>query len=502
MVVTAKEGKAKTQVIQTESVRFDDKMKGGDVELGSTGTSLDSTMAAGSQSSLSTEQQNTNNNGGNDLSNVDLLESPTRAIRRKSTQSRLNARLQKKQSFGEKKSPNSTTGSPRARYFSFEIESAKPQKPEKVYHSLHNKRKVLLKQVLPFIIAFFIYLRFRVEVCREVAKQNDDDDDKNDSCVNETAETTKMLNYIIVMFCCYQIRKELMENRNLLFHNVDGIKMGLFGYIMVGTDKDKETNLKPQGLVDMILGQLPLHRRWNIRGHWIVPLFISISYACYYVDYARNEVAGVTNIGYLIPYLISTFCYIFIINFLVLYNLKTSLFPAIVLGYQVGVTSKDRISLWNTSDLALGELQRISMHASIYATLIVVYVLLNFIVFSDYFDITTLFLVFICVINLSLTFMAVFVPILPVIMVLREKKESVYGDVLVIVERCNDDYLSKLQSGVDASQEKANLDNVINYLTYVKATTVLPSSLEVIRTSLFSIVMTILPVLIVSMLIS
>jgi len=101
-----------------------------------------------------------------------------------------------------------------------------------------------------------------------------------------------------------------------------------------------------------------------------------------------------------------------------------------------------------------------------------------------------------CILGVGIALSIVLLPIAPIVLVLRKKKEEVLADVFVVLERTNLDLLDKYRNDEDTAKAKAELDRINQYYAFVKATNTVPSELETVRTIIFSVSATFVPVII------
>jgi hypothetical protein len=243
-----------------------------------------------------------------------------------------------------------------------------------------------------------------------------------------------------------------------------------------------------------VIGELPGHKKFQLRGKMFFPLLIAILWSLFELQNSYYGM-GMRYTPYLIGEVVYSFAFIYILGSTFF---RSVFFPFILIAIQIGYTSESRIGLWNHEDLPLSELQRISMHGAIWCAFICLWFIINNILFEEYFGVTNAVYaiqgtLFICL-NLSI----IFLPIIPVILVLRNKKERLMTSVGTMLQVANEKYLTAQFNGSeDVDRTKDSLDKLVAYSLYVASIRTVPSSVEVFNTSLFSIMMTVLPVIIV-----
>ena len=164
----------------------------------------------------------------------------------------------------------------------------------------------------------------------------------------------------------------------------------------------------------------------------------------------------------------------------------TGVYPLVLVSLIVGRSVKSRIGLWNQVDISLGEVQRISMHASLYMSGAA------FLLISYMFRYTApgLPVQVVCILFLLSNLLAVlFVPIVPTIFALRIQKEQVLAEVVALEEHANKNFLRLLKvdleecpKPVEVEQAEAELARIVKYRLQVQDASVVPSSLELIKT--------------------
>jgi hypothetical protein len=273
--------------------------------------------------------------------------------------------------------------------------------------------------------------------------------------------------------------------------------MGYFGYVAYGSRLDEETRLNPEDFGKLIIGELPGHRFWEIRGSLILPLLFSVVIFGYHACYIRITVDMENDKA--VIYRVSNALWDVARMLLVTHFMRTIFLPFALVALQIGYTSKARIGLWNRDDVPLSELQRLSMHGAIWCSVISLFSLIISYTYRHIINMSLLMIFLNGILLLALTLSIIFLPIVPVISVLRQKKEKLLISVFTQIETSNQNYLNLVISGdrEGAAKEKANLDQLNLYSDHVSNLKTIPSAVEVINTTLFSAAMTVLPAFLV-----
>ena len=367
---------------------------------------------------------------------------------------------------------------------------------ERIQYLFNTKRKVFCLQVLPLSILFMFNTFLTTKEfgsCAELELIN---------CYDRSAEFVRAVMFVYLIFLTYIVRKELIEKRECLLGNVDGAFVGKIATLLYGTPKRKKLEITPNEFKDLILGRLPArvdakagvrlpgNKFYHIRGFLLLPSFICSGFALhnasYYIAIGINEPAFI---------FIHTL-YVFTCAFVALQTVRSCVVPFILMCLQVGNSARERIGLWNHSDVAMNEMQRVSMHFALLfsgAAFIFITLMTNW---RLYFIVTTTELAMYCILGVGIALSIVLLPIAPIVLVLRKKKEEVLADVFVVLERTNLDLLDKYRNDEDTAKAKAELDRINQYYAFVKATNTVPSELETVRTIIFSVSATFVPVII------
>mmetsp|Transcript_48705 Transcript_48705/g.62516 ORF Transcript_48705/g.62516 Transcript_48705/m.62516 type:complete len:476 (-) Transcript_48705:52-1479(-) len=347
---------------------------------------------------------------------------------------------------------------------------------------LDNKLMIIVFLMIPLTFAQIVILYFQGRHCKNGKH--------NIWCPNYAPEILHLFADFIYFFCGYYLRKEMLEKRNLLLDNVDGVKMGLIGYLLYGTPMGQETKLNPKDFSELLIGTLKGHRMYDLRNGFLALIVIFSNIIGWYNTFQKQPV----GLGFMIS--------IPIVGSLVWYSYflytRAVFFPFVLISIQIGYTAKYRVGLWDQNDVSLAELQRISMHAVIWFAFISLYTMLLFYNYRTYFgkSLTTLF--FYGMFFLFIIISILFLPIIPVITVLRAKKEKLLGNISRQLQIANKTYFDKELASEDVTIEKATLDRLLLYYDYVSKIRTVPSGVEVFNTSIFSLAMTIIPIIIVS----
>jgi hypothetical protein len=367
------------------------------------------------------------------------------------------------------------------------------KKPKAAAHSMDSLMAVFLFQIFPTVVALTVSLYHQKLFCIHGGGAKVDKKRGDGACYNASAGYSVVFTWVLFYIAAYYLRKEQLEKKNLLLMGVTkGVKMSYVGLILYGTPLDKHTIMSPDEYEKLLLGTLPGHRLWNLRGSIFLPLIATVLSSVYSIRTVYHQ-------GYMDKsYLLSYFVYVFIRTYILFLQIRCVFFPFILLCILVGYTAKDRVGLWNHNDTALSELQTVSMHGVIWCAVITLSAFFNAYYFRDYLGSTTDDYVSLGLSMCTVLLVMLFLPILPVILILREMRSKAKFAIQARLEVFNRCYLNCELSGEgDAVVLKAKLDQLISYYEYVSNTRTIPSAVEVFNTTIFSILMTLLPVVLV-----
>lgn len=178
------------------------------------------------------------------------------------------------------------------------------------------------------------------------------------------------------------------------------------------------------------------------------------------------------------------------------YAIMTAAVPLIVVSLIVVSSVKSRIGLWNHGDVSLSELQRLSMHASLYMSGFACILILYTVRYAAYFRTGLLAQVCYIIMLLGILVVILFVPIIPAIAALKNIKDQILADVVALEEQANNIFLDLLRIGTkgrammkpgEVEQAEAELAIIVKYRLQVEDASVVPSSLALIKTYLSSV---------------
>jgi hypothetical protein len=253
---------------------------------------------------------------------------------------------------------------------------------------------------------------------------------------------------------------------------------------------------------DALTGKHRQFRPWNIQGHILFPMALFTTVFTLYlfttvftddceIGRAMCGPDGVIVCGFECEITLALrFAFSW---FLVAHGLMTAVYPLVLISLFVGASAKSRIGLWDQGDESLGEVQRISMHASLYlAGVAFLFILMH--IYPTYFNLGGNLQIFFFSIFAVCLVAILFIPIVPAIIVLRDLKEKDLAEICAIEEHANKKFFDLLRDGTkrrlkpgEVEQAKTELAIIVQYRLQVQAANVVPSSLEVIKISLSSV---------------
>lgn len=371
---------------------------------------------------------------------------------------------------------------------------------ENAPHFLDSKRKFFFRLTLPFLLASVIQMYYVWKDCHAAYEEVDYEGER--ICFNPVAELLNLFFFIAVHITGYQVRKELILGSPLIFSFVEQMSSS-------DVKQLKIKNLKEW--VNVLTGKHENFRPWNIRGQVLLPAitFLGIfsfvfrnTYLRLYDDSTCN--AGASSCGPDNVYALSNAMMILLpLRFALswsymVYAIMTAAVPLIVVSLIVVSSVKSRIGLWNQGDVSLSELQRISMHASLYMSGFACILILYTVQYEAYFGTGLFAQAFYILLLLGILVVILFVPIIPAISALRNIKDQVLADVFALEEQANNIFLDLLRVGTkgrltmkpgEVEQAEAELARIVKYRLQVEDASVVPSSLALIKTYLSSVLL-------------
>jgi len=398
-------------------------------------------------------------------------------------------------------------------------------------HFLDSKRKLFCRLTFPYILVCVFQLYFQWDDCRVSAEKVDHDSSEEveyagaNLCIDPYAEFLNVCFFIAVQMTCYQVRKELMLRSPLIFSFVEDMKkrddkkvqmknVEEKGNVSVSSVKDmkekddkqiKITNVEEWG--NVLSGRHERFGPWNIRGHVIFPLctllaiflgFLVRGYLRKYGDSKQRAcVQGAYTCGADNVYALSDASVIMIAvrySFswsIVAHAVMAAVYPLILVSLIVSSSLEERIGLWKQSDVSLREVQRISMHSSLYlsgdAFLLVMYTL-------SYAATGLLAQMFYIVLISSILVAVLLVPIVSAIIVLQDLKEKDLAIACKLEEDADKNFFGLLRAGFEerlqpgeVEKAESELEITIKYRTRVQGASVVPSSFALVKTYASSI---------------
>jgi hypothetical protein len=374
---------------------------------------------------------------------------------------------------------------------------------QKAPHFLDSKRKFFCRLTFPYILVCAIQVYFQRDDCH--AFSDEVDAIGPGLCFDPIADFLNISFFLTVQCLGYLIRKELILGSPVIFSFVEQMKKN--------PRDDEQLQSLPikseKEWVNVLMGRQERFRPWNIRGHVLFPMctflgfFFGLLYQGYYQKYGDIEdktcVSGYSFCGPDNVYVLSNVS-VFMIALrysvswsFVTYAIMTGAYPLILVSLIVGPSAKSRIGLWNQGDVSLGEVQRISMHASLYMSGAAFVLIL----YTFYYAGTgpTARIIYILLL-LGIILAVLFVPIVPAILALRNIKEKDLADISALEERANKNYFDLLRDGVkgrlkmkpgEVERAEAELARIVKYRLQVQNASVVPSSLELIKTYMSSV---------------
>jgi len=367
-------------------------------------------------------------------------------------------------------------------------------------HSFDIKRMLFCRLTLPFILIVLIQLYYQREDCRSSYK--DVEDVSANLCFNPFADAIHVCFFIAIQMIGYQVRKELILRSPIIF---DFVKH------MTSSDiKDLDIKNKKEW-VKALTGRQKRFRPWNIRGQLLFPtivflgLFLWLLYEGYYekngdstwrscrtgVSYCGSNNEWVTSNASVV---LIAMCYSLSWTF-VAHTVVIAIYPLTLVSLIVGPSTISRIGLWNQRDKSLGEVQRVSMHASLYLSgAAFLLILFNF-QYAVYFDTTCNGARIIYIVAFLFVLVTVLLlPIIHAIFALRIIKENLLADVVALEENANKNFSDILGGGFEehlqcdmVRQAETELARIAKYRLRVQDASVVPSSLALIKTSVSSV---------------
>ena len=370
-------------------------------------------------------------------------------------------------------------------------------------HFLDSMKKVFFRLILPFAVLTGTQLWFQWKACQEAYAEVDNEGIGN--CFTLPADVLSFMLFVVITVAGYLTRKELLKASPLIFNFVE---------LMDPREVTKLAIKSQKEWTDTLLGRHDKFRAWNIRGHVVLPgglaavFFIGLLYNNFFV-YTEGGCVGSScgpdnTVAYGPAGKVFHAMRVSANIYLASYAMMTAFYPFMLISLIVGPSIKSRIGLWNQGDISLGEVQRISMHVSLYFSAIGFVYLLIALFYADYNDIA-FWKQCIYIIIIAGTLVAVlFLPIVPAISALKVIKEQVTADVCALEERANKDFLDLLRLAVKERLEpgeieyaEAELARIAKYRVQVQSARIIPSSVEVVQTSVSSLFIgIILPIII------
>ena len=356
---------------------------------------------------------------------------------------------------------------------------------------MRNKTRVFFMQVFPMMLAVIadnVYLDY---LCQEVYTNKEEDLAwQNSACPGSLgAEFTRVLGFSVFCYSAFYIRKELLLKRErLLSSATTGVCVGKIGWLLHGIRENDIIHFTPDEFGDLIVGRLPSHRVWELRGPVILPAILSLFVSV--LGAYNNWINGLKSS----VYMVIKFTLFFILTFSATNILMVVFLPFTLMCIVVAYSSRDRMGLWNQSDMAVWEMQRVSMHLSISLAISGTTMIIVSIAYQEYFLISLQSFIASASFLFVILVVVIVLPIAPIISTLRMMKEQVLCDVFVLMERANQDYLVKLKIGEHTQYAKENVDRLVVFHKQIVDVSVVPSSVEVIRTTIFGLVVITLPI--------
>ena len=367
-------------------------------------------------------------------------------------------------------------------------------------HFLDSAWKLFFRMICPLILVFGIEEYYHWRDCHNAYKKLDNRG--MNYCFDPLPGIMNSCLYISVQVTAYLIRKELILKSPLIFSFVKEMKLSAVEQLQFKNEKE---------WADFLTGRLKNFRPWNIRGYLFLPVIISFSVFIYFLYFGRENIFQIesdrgscemgrtwcgpdeTSVdGIESSIMLSVGC--LLRTFSATHAFTTAIFPLVLISLIVGRSAKSRIGLWDQSDVSLGEVQRISMHASLYMSGVAFFLIFVNFHYAAYFFIGGGLQIFYVSIFVACFAIILFVPIIPAIIVLRDIKEKDFAEICAIEEHANRIFFNLLRDGTKRrlesgkiEQAKADLAIIVQYRLQVEAANVVPSSLKVIRTSLSSV---------------
>ena len=356
-------------------------------------------------------------------------------------------------------------------------------------HFLNSKRKLFCRMIAPFILLSVIQMYYIWKDCHAAFEKVDNEGVGH--CFNLLAEVLNMCFFISTQIACYQIRKELIQAAPVIFSFVEQLNP---------RDVEKLRIKNQNEWVNVLTGKQEKFRAWNIRGYVLLPVglfFVMLAYFLNIYIITEEEECPAASFGcgpddtivFGTPGLISFSVRYSFGWFMVLHAIMSAVYPFVLVCLIVGPSAKSRIGLWNQFDVSLDEVQTLSMHFSLYLSVVTFLLLLTSFFFNKYFNMTLSRLVLYVFILTGALVAVLFLPIVPVIFALKDIKGRVINDVSALEERANKNFLDLLRIGTEerlnpgeVERAEAELGRIAKYRSQVQDANVVPSSIEVIRT--------------------
>ena len=237
------------------------------------------------------------------------------------------------------------------------------------------------------------------------------------------AEFFRMLGYISLVVGCYKFKDMILDQRHRLLDGTQHVELDLLGKVVLG----HSSSLTAETLADFVLGRDRYNMCWP-RGPVFYPFVFTLLGAV--GKYTYETMYPVLNPAAILA---ATIFYVVALG-ASFFVVRSTYIPYMLICKQVGEAAKDRIGLWDKSEVSLREMQRLSVHATITGTVFAACNLASSAIYGIGFG----FLMFF-VIGYSLVILITLVaPVLPVVDVLKDKKVNLLVVIATMIEVQNE----------------------------------------------------------------
>lgn len=283
----------------------------------------------------------------------------------------------------------------------------------KLPHLVNTQPKMFLIQIVPIIIASMAINITSIESCGCSFC----------NCFNVYAEFFRMAGFISLIYSCYKFKDMILDQRHNLLDNTQHVELGLLGMICLG----HSSSMTADTMADYVLGRDRYNMCWP-RGPVFYPFIFAVLGSV--AKYVYESIYPVLNQEAILAATLFYFVALGASFFVV----RSVWVPYFLICKQVGNATKDRIGLWDKSEVSLAEMQKLSVHATITATIFAACSLAQ----QAICGIGIGFLMFYAVALSSVIGMTLVAPVLPVVNVLKAKKNNLLLGIATMIEHQNE----------------------------------------------------------------